>query len=100
MAGRIHLYVPGPTNVPQSGLNAINVAIEDHRSPTFPKLLKSLLAFCDACKPRVLWYIFIWPHLQGEWQGPPLHQFGSRQMGMYQNLYACQPKRKTTNQYL
>lgn len=43
MAGRNHLYVPGPTNVPQSVLNAMNVAMEDHRSPTFPKLLKSLL---------------------------------------------------------
>ena len=43
MAGRNHLYVPGPTNVPQSILNAMNVAMEDHRSPIFPKLFKSLL---------------------------------------------------------
>ncbi|NTV47739.1 MAG: alanine--glyoxylate aminotransferase family protein [Chlorobiales bacterium] len=44
MAGRNHLYSPGPTNVPQSVLNAMNVAMEDHRSPAFPKLLKPLLA--------------------------------------------------------
>ena len=43
MAGRNHLYIPGPTNVPQSVLNAMNVAMEDHRSPAFPKLLKPLL---------------------------------------------------------
>lgn len=43
MAGRNHLYIPGPTNVPQSVLNAMSVAMEDHRSPAFPKLLKPLL---------------------------------------------------------
>jgi alanine-glyoxylate transaminase / serine-glyoxylate transaminase / serine-pyruvate transaminase len=43
MAGRNHLYIPGPTNVPQSVLNAMNVAMEDHRSPIFPNLLKPLL---------------------------------------------------------
>jgi alanine-glyoxylate transaminase/serine-glyoxylate transaminase/serine-pyruvate transaminase len=44
MAGRNHLYIPGPTNVPQAVLNAMNVAMEDHRSPIFPNLLKPLLA--------------------------------------------------------
>lgn len=43
MAGRNHLYIPGPTNVPQSVLNAMNVAMEDHRSSAFPKLLTPLL---------------------------------------------------------
>ena len=43
MAGRNHLYIPGPTNVPQSVLNAMNVAMQDHRSPIFPKLLIPLL---------------------------------------------------------
>ncbi len=44
MAGRNHLYIPGPTNVPQAVLNAMNVAMEDHRSPIFPNLFKPLLA--------------------------------------------------------
>jgi len=44
MAGRNHLYIPGPTNVPQAVLNAMNVAMEDHRSPIFPNLMKPLLA--------------------------------------------------------
>lgn len=43
MAGRNHLYVPGPTNVPIEIMSAMNVAQEDHRSPTFPNLLKPIL---------------------------------------------------------
>ncbi len=43
MAGRNHLYVPGPTNVPVEIMSAMNVAMEDHRSPTFPNLLKPIL---------------------------------------------------------
>ncbi len=43
MAGRNHLYVPGPTNVPIEIMSAMNVAMEDHRSPTFPNLLTPIL---------------------------------------------------------
>ena len=43
MAGRNHLYIPGPTNVPDEVLSAMHVPMEDHRSPTFPKLLSPLL---------------------------------------------------------
>ncbi|MGH8499418.1 MAG: aminotransferase class V-fold PLP-dependent enzyme, partial [Methylococcales bacterium] len=43
MAGRNHLFVPGPTNIPESVLNAMHVEMEDHRSPNFPKLVKPLL---------------------------------------------------------
>jgi alanine-glyoxylate transaminase/serine-glyoxylate transaminase/serine-pyruvate transaminase len=43
MAGRNHLYIPGPTNVPNEVLNAMHVTQEDHRSPAFPKLLTPLL---------------------------------------------------------
>jgi len=43
MAGRNHLYIPGPTNVPYEILNAMHVPMEDHRSPIFPNLLKPLL---------------------------------------------------------
>lgn len=43
MAGRNHLYIPGPTNVPDSVLSAMHVPMEDHRSPNFPKLVKPLL---------------------------------------------------------
>ena len=43
MAGRNHLYVPGPTNIPTEILSAMNVESQDHRSPIFPDLLKPLL---------------------------------------------------------
>lgn len=43
MAGRNHLCVPGPTNIPDSVQNAMHVSMEDHRSPNFPKLVKPLL---------------------------------------------------------
>jgi alanine-glyoxylate transaminase/serine-glyoxylate transaminase/serine-pyruvate transaminase len=43
MPGRNHLFVPGPTNVPDSVLNAMHVSMEDHRAPDFPQLVKPLL---------------------------------------------------------
>jgi len=44
MAGRNHLFVPGPTNTPHEVLSAMHVPMEDHRSPIFPNLLKPILA--------------------------------------------------------
>ena len=43
MAGRNFLFVPGPTNVPDRILRALNVAMEDHRSPIFPELTRTCL---------------------------------------------------------
>lgn len=43
MAGRNHLYIPGPTNTPHEVSSAMHVAMEDHRSPIFPKLFKPIL---------------------------------------------------------
>ena len=43
MAGRHFLFVPGPTNVPDRVLRAMHVAMEDHRSPTFPALTQACL---------------------------------------------------------
>ena len=40
--GRNFLFVPGPTNVPDRILRAMHVAMEDHRSPDFPKLTMPL----------------------------------------------------------
>jgi alanine-glyoxylate transaminase / serine-glyoxylate transaminase / serine-pyruvate transaminase len=41
--GRNHLFVPGPTNVPESVTRAMTRANEDHRSPAFPTLSKSVI---------------------------------------------------------
>ena len=40
--GRNFLFVPGPTNLPDRVQRAMKVASEDHRSPTFPDLVKPL----------------------------------------------------------
>ena len=43
MPGRPHLFVPGPTNVPDRVLRAMHRAQEDHRSSAFPALTQGLL---------------------------------------------------------
>jgi alanine-glyoxylate transaminase/serine-glyoxylate transaminase/serine-pyruvate transaminase len=43
MAGRNFLFVPGPTNVPDRVLRAMHVAMEDHRSSSFPALANTCL---------------------------------------------------------
>ncbi|MBU6468097.1 MAG: aminotransferase class V-fold PLP-dependent enzyme [Betaproteobacteria bacterium] len=43
MAGQHFLFVPGPSNVPTRVLRAMAVPMEDHRSPTFPKLTLEVL---------------------------------------------------------
>ena len=42
MPGRNHLFVPGPTNVPDRVLRAMHRANEDHRSSAFPALPKGI----------------------------------------------------------
>jgi alanine-glyoxylate transaminase/serine-glyoxylate transaminase/serine-pyruvate transaminase len=44
MSGRNHLFVPGPTNVPERVQRAMLAAMQDHRSPDFPLLANKLLA--------------------------------------------------------
>ncbi|MGR9114465.1 MAG: aminotransferase class V-fold PLP-dependent enzyme [Gammaproteobacteria bacterium] len=61
MAGRNHLYVPGPTNIPTEILSAMNVASEDHRSPIFPDLLKPLLADLKKVFKTETGHAFIFP---------------------------------------
>lgn len=41
--GRNHLFVPGPTNIPEAILQAMNRNNEDHRSPAIPILSKSVI---------------------------------------------------------
>src|ERR1700686_1407458 len=48
MAGRNFLFVPGPTNVPDRVLRAMNVSMEDPRPAIFPELPRACL---DNLKP-------------------------------------------------
>src|SRR3989442_3620414 len=43
MPGRNFLFVPGPTNVPERVLRAMDRAMEDHRSSAFPELATGVL---------------------------------------------------------
>lgn len=48
MPGRNHLFVPGPTPVPERVQRAMLVAAQDHRAPDFPAVVRPLL---EALKP-------------------------------------------------
>lgn len=41
--GRNHLFVPGPVNIPEPVLRAMNRNNEDYRSPAIPAMTKTLL---------------------------------------------------------
>ena len=41
--GKNHLFVPGPVNIPEQVLRAMNRNNEDYRSPAVPALTKTLL---------------------------------------------------------
>ena len=42
MPGRNHLFVPGPTNIPERIRRAMDVPLEDHRAGDFPDFAKPL----------------------------------------------------------
>jgi alanine-glyoxylate transaminase/serine-glyoxylate transaminase/serine-pyruvate transaminase len=42
--GFTHLYIPGPTNIPEKVRQAMNVPMQDMRAPDFPELTKPLFA--------------------------------------------------------
>ncbi|MPY80870.1 MAG: aminotransferase class V-fold PLP-dependent enzyme [Actinophytocola sp.] len=43
-SGASHLFIPGPTNVPEAVRRAMNVPMEDHRAPDFPDLTLPLFS--------------------------------------------------------
>src|ERR1700728_3589458 len=61
VAGRNFLFVPGPTNVPDRVLRAMVIAMEDHRSSSFPELSTSLLKDLKKVFKNTAGQIFIFP---------------------------------------
>lgn len=61
MTGRHHLFIPGPTNVPDRLLRAMHRAQEDHRSPTFPALTRSILGRLPAIVGSTTATPFVFP---------------------------------------
>ena len=48
-AGRHFLQIPGPTNVPDRVLRAIDFPTMDHRGPDFAELGKAVIAGMKEC---------------------------------------------------
>ncbi len=61
MAGRNHLYIPGPTNSPHEVLSAMHVPMEDHRAPTFPNLLTPILEDLKKVFKTETGQVFVFP---------------------------------------
>ncbi len=61
IAGRNFLFVPGPTNVPDRVLRAMVIAMEDHRSSSFPQLSTGLLRDLKKVFKTTSGQVFIFP---------------------------------------
>lgn len=59
--GTTHLFVPGPTNIPDPVRRAMNVPMEDHRAPDFPELVLPLLEDLKKVFGLVSGRVFLYP---------------------------------------
>lgn len=64
-----HLFVPGPTNIPESVRRAMNVPMQDHRAPDFPELTLPLFAGLKKVFATESGRVFIYPSSgTGAWE--------------------------------
>ena len=69
MNGYKHLFIPGPTNVPEPVRQAMNVPMEDMRAPDFPELVHGLLADMKKAYRTESGRVFIFPSSgTGAWE--------------------------------
>ena len=61
MAGVKSLFVPGPTNMPESVRRAIDVPMEDHRAPDLPEFILPLFADLKKVFKTEVGSVFIFP---------------------------------------
>jgi alanine-glyoxylate transaminase/serine-glyoxylate transaminase/serine-pyruvate transaminase len=67
--GPVHLYVPGPTNVPDAVRRAMNVPQQDHRAPDFPDLTLPLFADLKTAFANETGRVFMYPSSgTGAWE--------------------------------
>jgi alanine-glyoxylate transaminase / serine-glyoxylate transaminase / serine-pyruvate transaminase len=67
--GVTHLFVPGPTNVPERVRQALNVPMQDHRAPTFPDLTLPLFADLKKIFQTETGRVFLYPSSgTGAWE--------------------------------
>lgn len=69
MSGYNHLFIPGPTNIPEQVRQAMNLPMEDMRSPRFPELTLPLFADIKKVFKNQTGRVFIYPSSgTGAWE--------------------------------
>jgi len=98
--GRNHLFVPGPTNIPEAVTRAMLRGNEDHRSPAFPTLSKSVIEDCKKLFGTTEGTCFLFPATgTGAWESAltntlsPGDKVLSFSMGQFSLLWIDQMKR-------
>lgn len=67
--GITHLFVPGPTNIPEPVRRAMNVPMQDHRGPDFAELTLPLFADLKTIFANSAGRVFIYPSSgTGAWE--------------------------------
>ena len=67
--GFTHLYIPGPTNIPDDVRQAMNVPMQDMRAPDFGDLTKPLFAGLKRVFQTTTGRMFMWPSSgTGAWE--------------------------------
>ena len=61
MYGNTHLFIPGPTNVPEPVRQAMNIPMEDMRAPDFGAFTKPLLADLKKVYRTETGTVFLYP---------------------------------------
>src|SRR3989442_3570200 len=83
MPGRNFLFVPGPTNVPERILRAMNRAMEDHRSSAFPELATGLFRDLRKVFKTTTGQAFIFPATgTGGWEAPLVNTLSPGDRGL------------------
>lgn len=59
--GITHLFIPGPTNVPDAVRQAMNVPMQDHRAPDFPELTLPLFTGMKKVLANESGRVFLYP---------------------------------------
>jgi alanine-glyoxylate transaminase/serine-glyoxylate transaminase/serine-pyruvate transaminase len=59
--GISHLFIPGPTNVPDAVRRAMNVPMQDHRAPDFPELTLPLFTGMKKVLANESGRVFLYP---------------------------------------
>ena len=69
MNGFQHLFIPGPTNVPEPVRQAMNIPMEDMRAPDFPEFVNGLLSDLKKAYRMEQGRVFVFPSSgTGAWE--------------------------------